>query len=125
MSRSGDGRKFGMASLLKFDPSPPRKLGSRASDGSLGLWIPAFAGMTEVLIPGFHRQAVVVRPFRHRGVVEPYIGVAEHDEGQRIGARRDAAAAIGDDPGLVEGADRLEFGAERGRRQKDAGRRIY
>ena len=44
--------------------------------------------------------------------------MAEHDEGQRIGARRDAAAAIGDDPRLVEGADRGEFGAQRGAGRK-------
>ena len=36
----------------------------------------------------------------------------EHDEGERIGARRDAAAAIGDDPALVEGADRGESGVQ-------------
>src|SRR5262252_84908 len=65
------------------------------------------------LLPGFHRQARVVRPFRHRGVVEPDIGMAEHDEGERVGARGDAAAAIGDDPRLVEGADRGELGAQR------------
>jgi len=33
--------------------------------------------------------------FRHRGVVEPHIGMAEHERGKRIRARRDAAAAKG------------------------------
>src|SRR5204863_381909 len=50
--------------------------------------------------------------------------MAEHDEGQRVGARRDAAAAIGDDLLFVECAGRGEFGAQRWCRQKRAVLRI-
>src|SRR6516162_10088033 len=47
---------------------------------------------------GFHRQSRVGRPFAERGVVELYIEMAQQDERERIGARGNAAAAIGDDP---------------------------
>src|SRR5437764_1118350 len=50
--------------------------------------------------------------------------MAEHDERQRVGARRDAAAAIGDDLLFVERAGRGEFGAQRRCRQKGAVLRI-
>ena len=47
---------------------------------------------------GFHRQSRVGRPFAERGVVELYIEMAQQDERERIGARGNAATAIGDDP---------------------------
>ena len=43
-----------------------------------------------------HRQARIGRPFEQRAVIEFHVGMAEHHQRHRVGACRDAAAAIGD-----------------------------
>src|SRR5205807_965599 len=122
--------------MIRYLCKGPAKAGTHPyASERLQKWVPAFAGKPIYLLTaslshcdessaGFHRQAWIIGPFRHRGVVEPHIGVAEHDEGQRVGARRDAAAAIGDRLLLLERADRVEFGAQRRRRHEGAALRV-
>ena len=51
-----------------------------------------------------HRQRRIHRPFRQRSVVQLHVGMPKHHQCQRISARRNAPAAIGDDS-LVQRAN--------------------